>query len=442
MLRRYVQVTLLLIGMFLATQLVAQNAGGSVIFQEGALDAISDEFESKAQTWYPTLKIYARNLLLMLAGVGVVWNAFQWALKRQDIQDFMRELVIIVLTIGFYLVAIDNVHVWSAALVDSFEQIAIDILPSSNPLMVNGDLQLSPSTVVSMGYDLWQEFRDIDSNWNIAMALMLTIAGVIATILFAGLAAYLLLLKVEGMVVIGAGVIFLGFAGTEWTIETAKNYLRYLLSFAVKLFAVWIIIAIGITLIEELVFRPLAEAKLAMLPQEVYDARLIDSAFFALVVPFVMLVLSFMIPAIFQQIVGGIGSHGNFALNSVLTTTLMTAASVGKSGMQKAGVAGLGGGALGLGMHQAGKAAQGALNPLTATPGANVDAYVRGAMGAGGQGLKAGFAERAQGSWDSFKQPGLNQGSFVHGVGSHFFPDQFSPDQTVKGSGSIGGSGA
>ena len=317
-----------------AIEVSAQSSSGSV-FEEGLLDTITDEFEFATQTWYPKLKEYARYLLLLLFAIGLFWNATQALLKNEDFHGFIRLTFIQFFTIGFYLVAIDNIDVWSAALVDTFREIATDILPPNNPLVVNGQLELTPSTVVSMGFDIWQELMDIEVGWRPHWGVLLALAALVTAILFAGMAAYLTLLLLEGLIVIAGGVVFLGFAGTDWTIDTAKNYLRYCLSFAVKMFAVYLIMAIGITTLQTNVFDPIHDAQAAAVSASEYGDILMKAVFFAICVPLVILVLSFGVPAVFQQIVGGIGSASNFALNSVLTTTLMTAASVGQQGLQR-----------------------------------------------------------------------------------------------------------
>ena len=436
---RLATVALVCLIALLSIEVSAQSGSGS-IFQEGLLDTITDEFKSATQTWYPTLKEYARYLLLLLFAIGLSWNATQTLLKNEDFLGFIRLTFIQFFTIGFYLVAIDNIDVWSAALVDTFREIATDILPPNNPLMVNGTLELTPSTIVSMGFDIWQELVDIDVGYRAHWAILFALAGLVTAILFAGMAAYLTLLLIEGLIVIAGGVVFLGFAGTDWTIDTAKNYLRYCLSFAVKMFAVYLIMAIGITILQVNVFDPLQGAQAASVTPSQYGDILMQAVFFAITVPFVILVLSYGVPAVFQQIVGGIGSASNFALNSVLTTTLMTASSVGQQGLQRAGVAGLGAGMLGAGAHQAGMGSVNAL-PGMASIGDKVGAYWGGASDATKSGMRAGFDEALSGVKDKMSAPAMNQGSFVNGIASHFHPETFGPQTPTGAGGSARGAG-
>ena len=422
-----------------ALELSAQSESGTV-FQEGNLDKLTAEFKAATQTWYPTLKAYARYLLLLLFVIGLSWNAIQTLLKNEDWLGFTRLAFIQIFTIGFYLVAIDNIDGWSAALVDTFRQIATDILPPNNPLMVNGELKLTPSTVVGMGKDLWDALMDIDVGWRPHWDVLFAAAGLVTAILFAGIAAYLTLLLIEGLVIIAGGVVFLGFAGTDWTIDTAKNYLRFCLSFAVKMFAVYLIMAVGITILQTSVFDPLNGAQLASVTPSQYGDILMEAVFYACTVPLIILVLSFGVPAVFQQIVGGIGSASNFALNSVLTTTLMTAASVGQQALKQAGVFGVGAGLLGHGAHSAG---MGNVGKLLGTPSFTdqARAYWGGASDAAGAGMKAGFSEAWSGAKDKMSGPAMNQGSFVNGIASHFHPETFGPKSPSGAGGSASAAG-
>jgi type IV secretion system protein TrbL len=50
---------------------------------------------------------------------------------------------------------------------------------------------------------------------------------------------------VEGFIVIGAGVLFLGFAGSRWTKLFTERYLSYIASIGVKLFVLYLIMGVG-----------------------------------------------------------------------------------------------------------------------------------------------------------------------------------------------------
>ena len=62
---------------------------------------------------------------------------------------------------------------------------------------------------------------------------------------FGIIAAQLLLTNVESYIVVGGGVLLLGFAGSRWTTDIASRYLSYAVAIGIKLFSLYLIIGIG-----------------------------------------------------------------------------------------------------------------------------------------------------------------------------------------------------
>jgi TrbL/VirB6 plasmid conjugal transfer protein len=71
------------------------------------------------------------------------------------------------------------------------------------------------------------------------------ITALIVVIAFAVIAAQLLVALVESFIVIGAGILFLGFAGSRWTKFFTERYLSYVASVGVKLFVLYLIMGVG-----------------------------------------------------------------------------------------------------------------------------------------------------------------------------------------------------
>ena len=393
---------------------------------EGILDNVVEDFTTATQGWEPYVQSTARSLLFSLAAISLAWLGIRSAMERKEFSDITQELVLFTVTIGFYLLCIENIGWVVEAVLDLFLRTAGDLIADDSSLKVGGQLVLSPSTVINRGFSIWNTLSTpptglmtLLSGEAMFYAVLCSAAGLVIAILFTGMAAFLVLVLVEGWTVISAGILFLGFAGTDFTIDIAKNYLRYILSFAAKLFAVFIIMAVGLTVLDELVMKNLRLLEVTQLPEHAYFALLRFVVFYSIAIPATMLILSFMVPAVLVQIVGGMGSHSNFALNSVLTTTLMSAAAAGKSVMDKANVgahAGAGGVKAGMGAaHALGKA-----NP-DASVGDKLKAFTKTALGQTGAALKAGAS--------SAMAP--KKGTALYGVQKHFNP--------ASGGGSLGG---
>ena len=427
-------VVALLVAIALSSQITAQSttgSGTSSVFQEGALDLVVNVIERNTDTWYPTLKRYALNLLFTLAGISIAWMGLQLLLKRTDFQEAIREVVMLFLTVGFWWVLIENIDTWSELIWQSFGVIAADLVPDDNTLKQGDEIVLTPSTVVNQGLFLYQTLQASVSSFSLATGMLFSIAGLFAIILFILMAAHMVVILVEGYIVMAAGVIFLGFGGSDWTIDTAKNYLRFILGFGTKLFAAYIVMALGITLIEIEVIDPLERAQ-ATESIATFGAELGKALFFAFAIPLVILMVANMVPAVFVQIVGGIGNASNFALGSMLTAGLMTAASVAKQGL-------IGGGMLGVGGVQSGLAAMNALPGVGPDSGigAKFAAFSSGMWGGVGGGAKAGITGAFGGAAQNAGFGDANSG--IGGMAQHFWNDKFAPPP--QSGGSAGGSG-
>jgi type IV secretion system protein TrbL len=77
------------------------------------------------------------------------------------------------------------------------------------------------------------------------------IAQVIVLLSFTLVAAQLLLVWIETYIALGGGVLFLGFAGFRATAPFAENYLNYLVYNGVKLFTFYLVVALGVAVVEQ-----------------------------------------------------------------------------------------------------------------------------------------------------------------------------------------------
>lgn len=76
---------------------------------------------------------------------------------------------------------------------------------------------------------------------------------------------------VESFIVIGPGILFLGFAGSRWTKFFTERYLSYLASVGVKLFVLYLIMGVGMGMRSGA--TPSSRALFADLEEDVHDHR-------------------------------------------------------------------------------------------------------------------------------------------------------------------------
>jgi type IV secretion system protein TrbL len=112
--------------------------------------------------------------------------------------------------------------------------------------------ELNPSTVLDQGIlvssSVWSGINT--SGWLSAVtgAFLAALVSLLIFLAFAVIAANLVIALVEMCIVIGGGVLLLGFAGSSWTLPFAERYLSLAVSTGVKLFLLYLIIGLGTAL--------------------------------------------------------------------------------------------------------------------------------------------------------------------------------------------------
>jgi type IV secretion system protein TrbL len=80
---------------------------------------------------------------------------------------------------------------------------------------------------------------------NPAMAIYGAIAAMIVALAYTAMAAMLVLVLVESYVVLGGGVLFLGFSAFRGTAAFAENLIAYTFGVGIKIFMLYLIVGLG-----------------------------------------------------------------------------------------------------------------------------------------------------------------------------------------------------
>ncbi len=313
----------------------------------GLLDDMQISFKSETEKWFAPLESIARSLLIGLAILSLAWNFLQLVLRNGDFQEIFLVLVKHLLTIGLFLAIIFNAREWTAAILDSFVTAAGAATGKENP-------DMSAASVLHQGLALGQKITQLGSAWW--EPLVLYPLSLIAVLLYAVMAAYMMLVYAETYIVTAGGIILLGFAGTDWTLDYARRYLTYCVSVGAKLYVLYLVIGVGAQMIN------------TWANEQVLSDR---SAIIAVIgVLFVMVVLVVTLPNLIQNLINGA------ALNTSNMTSLgMAATAVTSPGAALVKTAGAG--VINESLHSSGGLArsQGPLNSgqpssSTSVPGA------------------------------------------------------------------------
>lgn len=314
------------------------------------LTDLVQQFQAATAGWFNTLFPIARNLFFALAAIELVWAASWWVIEKDDPAQVLVHLLKRVMAIGFFLAVLTFADTWIPAVIDGF---------SVAGQQASGLTELNPSTVIDQGIAIATQ---LISSISLAGWFASPLGGLVAAICslasflaFVVIAAQLALTLIEMYVVIGGGILLLGFAGSRWTMPFAERYLSYAVAVGIKLFVLYLIVGVG---------TALAASWATLLPS---TGTSLPDLFAVVGAALVYMIVAWQIPSFASSLVAG-------SVNLTLGTAAYTAASMGAVAL---GVKGL--------------AARAVANAAGATT-AMVEAgrYARDARSAGAGGLTRG----------------------------------------------------
>ena len=209
--------------------------------------SLLDEYQGLQNGWITKLLGAAQRLFFLLAGIEVAWSFTLLAIEKADFQALTATIVRKIMWIGiFYAILLYGVTPrgggWIPAILDSFH------ILGQNASSVG---PLGPSAIagfgVNMCVDLLSSLKGADFLAAFASSMALVFCAVIIFISYLAIAIQFVVAMVESYLVIGAGVIFLGFGGSRWTAAYVERYIAYAVSVGMKILVLYLLIGAGMT---------------------------------------------------------------------------------------------------------------------------------------------------------------------------------------------------
>jgi type IV secretion system protein TrbL len=192
-----------------------------------------------ANAWIPAIMHEAAFLFYVLATLDFAWSAPSF-LRESDFTGLFLSLIKKLLVISFFYAVLINGQVWIPAIVNSFAQLGATA--AGVPLAQN------PSDIMTQGIQIVSDlFTKVSST-----DLLTQPGGAITTILAACivLASYIIITlhyvvtKLEAIIVMSAGYIFLGFGGSRWTAPYFERYISLAVSTGVRLMLIYLMLGV------------------------------------------------------------------------------------------------------------------------------------------------------------------------------------------------------
>ncbi len=204
------------------------------------LNDIVRDYEAISTAWFSALSPIANRIFWILVAIQLTWSAIWWVLDREDELGVLSSLLRQIVAIGLFYALLLNGGTWIPAVIHSFSQAGAT---------ASGITDLSPTGVFDQGLALANKILNATADLGLLegffASLVAGITALVVVIAFAIIAAQLLVALVESFIVMGAGVLFLGFAGSRWTKFFTERYLSYVASVGVKLFVLYLIMGVG-----------------------------------------------------------------------------------------------------------------------------------------------------------------------------------------------------
>ncbi len=228
MIRGLLLAVVLLIGSDLA---MAQDLHDPSRVYSGLLELV----KNSAYQWNSRLQGYAHSLFWGLALIEFIWIIFPYLFKTADLGELLEKLLRFVMTIGFFATLLIYSVQWAEAIINSFRQ--------AGATAAGSGVQLHPGDMFSLGVELAYTVADVNT-MNPGVAISVALAALLILLCYAFIAAFVLYTLCESYVIINAGVIFIGFGGSQWTRPFSLAILRYAVSVGAKLFVLHLIVGL------------------------------------------------------------------------------------------------------------------------------------------------------------------------------------------------------
>jgi len=248
----------------------------------------TDFIQQIMQTWVQPAQQIAGRLFGLLLVIEIAVIGMQGLLFKENLGEFLASFAFKVFSIGFFLWLIYNGNTLFSTLLQSFGMVGQQVSQAGNGLLgqvmnvgvmialacfASADTMHGKDMSAAANAGIWMiapvtgNFRSgngdngggggggnmglpiADAMTHILPILFCVGAGALALACTAILFMTWVFIMIESCIVMSAGVVFLGFAATRFTMPYAQGYLRYAICTGAKLFVFWLVLASAVILL-------------------------------------------------------------------------------------------------------------------------------------------------------------------------------------------------
>ena len=385
---------------------VALAYGQTPAPQSGPSDLL-DVYKNATTTWVSTAFGYANKLFGLLAVIDFTWAMIVVFLERHELEGWIAGFLKKLMTISFFYALLINQSTWFPAIINSFVQIGQQaggvsgyLNPSSilwTGVQISGAILAACLPSATAGATAGGIVGVLVPGAGAALTAASLIPALVA--LFCALLIFLayvvitltfIMATVESYVVMSAGLIFLGFGASRWTVPYTERYISLVVSTGVRLMVLYMIIGLGQTLSNTWV----QEAS-----QIALSTAGLQSLFGLLASVIVFMALAWQVPKLAGSILQGSLQMGSSDLIAPAMSAAVVAGTIGAVATAGVGAVAGGVGLLGAGGAAAAGSGAGAAGGASGVGGS----FMPGAAG----GMMPGMGSTMAGGGASGAAPGV-----------------------------------
>jgi type IV secretion system protein TrbL len=223
-----------------ATLLFYSAGAAAQLTNQGLFDQVVTEFGARATSWQTVVMNAAMWLFWTLGTISLVWTGGMMILRKADIGEFFAEFFRFIMFFGFFLWLLRNGPAFASSIIQSLQRLGEQ---------ASGVSSVTPSGIVDIGFMIFKQSLVNMSLWSPIDSVIGFVLSLGILLLLATVGVNMLLLFVSSWILMYAGVFFLGFGGSRWTSDMAINYYKTVLGVAVQIFAMVLLVGIGVDLL-------------------------------------------------------------------------------------------------------------------------------------------------------------------------------------------------
>ena len=208
------------------------------------LDTIVEDFRTAVQAARPALLGIAASTFGVLAVIEIALSAIVWTLRESGPERILSALVLKLAWLAFAFGLIASFGVWFPPVIDGFHQAGQAVAPG---VVSPGDvLGLGVQLSTSMVNGFFDGVGLMDLSFNlVATAILVALSALIVEVMYAVIAASVVVVLVESFIALAAGALVLGFAAFQGTANLADRFVAYVFNLGIRLFSLFLLVGIG-----------------------------------------------------------------------------------------------------------------------------------------------------------------------------------------------------